>query len=91
MKRVDAKAVAEDLLKLFARVCTPKEILIDQGTNFTSQLLTELYRLIHVNTLCTSPYHRHTNNLVERFNGTLKEMLRELAQEDGKDWDKVLS
>ena len=28
--------------------------------------------------------------LVERFNGTLKAMLRKAAIEDGKDWDKLL-
>ena len=76
MKTVDAEAVAEELLKLFTWVGIPKEILTDQGTNFTSQLLAELYRLLHVNTLRTSSYHPQTDCLIERFNGTLKEMLR---------------
>ena len=51
MKTVDAEAVAEELLKFFSRVGIPKEILTDQGTNFTSQLLAELYRLLHVDAL----------------------------------------
>ena len=51
MKTVDAEAVAEELLKLFTQVGIPKEILTDQGTNFTLQLLAELYRLLRVNAL----------------------------------------
>ena len=90
MKTVDAEAVAEELLKLFSRVGIPREILTDQGTNFTSQLLGELYRLLGVKALRTTPYHPQTDGLVERFNGTLKAMLRKSAREDGKDWDKLL-
>lgn len=45
MKFIDAASVAEELLKMFSRVGIPEEILTDQGTNFTSQLLAELYNL----------------------------------------------
>eukprot|EP00731_Ephydatia_muelleri_P017890 Em0010g988a len=38
----------EELILLFARVGVPKEILTDQGSNVTSRLLEELYRLLHV-------------------------------------------
>ena len=90
MKTVDAESVADELVKMFARVGIPQEILTDQGTNFTSQLLAEIYRLLHVDALRTSPYHPQTDGLVERFNGTLKEMLKKTASADGKDWDKLL-
>ena len=90
MKTVDAEAVAEELLKLFSQVGIPKEILTDQRSNFTLQLLAELYRLLHVKALRTSPYHPQTDGLVECFNRTHKEMLRKSAQEGSKDWDKLL-
>ena len=90
MKTVDAKAVAEELLRFFPRVGIPKEILTDEGTNFTSQLLAELYRLLHVDALRTRPYHLQTDGLVERVNGTPKEMLRKSTQVDGRDWYKLL-
>ena len=51
MKNIDAEAVADELLKVFSRVGIPKEILKDQGSNFTAQLLAELYRLLHVKAL----------------------------------------
>ena len=46
LRTIDANAVAEELLKFFARVRVPEEILTDQDTNFTSQLLTEVYQLL---------------------------------------------
>ena len=67
----------------------PKEILTDQGSNFTSQLLPEVYRFLHVKALRTSPYHPQTDGLIERFNKTLK-MLHKSVVEDGKDWDRLV-
>ena len=49
MRTIDAEAVAEELMKMFSRTGIPKEILTGQGTNFSSQLLLELYQLLHVN------------------------------------------
>ena len=90
LKSIDAEHVAEKLVELFARVGIPREILTDQGSNFMSQLLVELYRLLHVKPIRTSPYHPQTDGLVERFNQTLKSMLRKATAIDGKDWDKLI-
>ena len=90
LRSIDVVHVAEELIKVFARVGVPEEILTDQGSNFTSQLLAELYRLLHVHPIRTSPYHPQTDGLVERFNQTLKNMLRKAATEEGKDWDKLV-
>ena len=87
---IDAEHIAEELVNLFARVGVPKEILTDQGSNFTSQLLQEVYRLLHIQPIRLSPYHPQTDGLVERFNQTLKTMLRKTAKEEGKNWDKLL-
>ena len=88
LRSIEAEKIAEELIRLFARVGIPNEILTDQGSNFTSQLLSELYRLLHVHPIRTSPYHPQTDGLVERFNQTLKMM--KTTGEDGKDWDKLL-
>ena len=85
MRTVDAESVAKELVKMFARVGIPGEILTDQGSNFTSQLLTEMYRLLHIRPIRTTPYHPQTDGLVERFNQTLKSMLRKFATQKEKD------
>ena len=90
LKSVDTEHVAKALISLFSRMGVPKEILTDQGTNFASKLLAELYRLLHVKAVKTSPYHPQTDGLVERFNRTLKGMLRKTVDKEGKDWDKLL-
>ena len=82
--------IAKQLTKLFTRVGLPREILTDQGSNFLSQLLAELYRLLHIKAVRTGPYHVQTNGLVERFHKTLKDMLKKTACEEGKDWDRFI-
>ena len=90
LRTIDAEHIAEQLIGVFARVGVPQEILTDQGSNFTSQLLAELYRLLHVQSIRTSPYHPQTDGLVERFNQTLKSMLRKSVDKEGKNWNKMI-
>jgi len=90
LKSIDAESVAEELIKIFARVDVPREILTDQGSYFTSQLLAELYKLLQVHPIRTSPYHPQTDGLVERFNQTLKSMLPKSGTDRGNKWDKKI-
>ena len=87
---ITALKAAEVLVDLFSRHGVPEEILTDQGTNFTSALLGVLYQLIRVKALWTSPYHPQTDGLVERFNRTLKSMLRKTLKGEKRDWDRML-
>jgi len=90
LKNISTTAVAEALVSIFARVGIPEEILSDQGTQFTSDLMKEVGRLLSVKQLTTTPYHPQCNGLVERFNGTLKTMLRRMCTERPKDWDRYI-
>ena len=67
MRTINAENITKELVK-FSRVGIPKEILTDQGSNFVSQLLTEIYRLLHIHPIRTTPYHPQTDGLIERFN-----------------------
>ena len=49
----------------------PKKILSDQGRNFESHLVANLFKLMGIQKLHTSPYHPQTNDQCERFNSTL--------------------
>ena len=84
--------MAEELVKFFARMGIPKEILTYQGTNFTSQLLAEIYRLLHIEPIRTtpSPYRPKTDGPVEHFNTTLKAILQKVVDGKGKDWDRLI-
>ena len=91
LKSVEAETVAEALVTMFTRVGIPEEILSDQGTQFMSSVMKEVGRLLSMTQLRTSVYHPMCNGLVERFNGTLKAMLRRMCAEKPKDWDRYLA
>uniref|UniRef100_A0A8C5PR58 Gypsy retrotransposon integrase-like protein 1 n=1 Tax=Leptobrachium leishanense TaxID=445787 RepID=A0A8C5PR58_9ANUR len=90
LRKANAKTIAKELIQVFSRVGIPKEILTDQGTPFVSRVMKELCQLLNIHPLRTSVYHPQTDGLVERFNRTLKGMLKKVVSRDGKDWDLLL-
>ena len=90
LRAATAKAVARELMLLFSRVGIAREVLTDQGSCFMSRVLKELLSLLQVTQLRTSVYHPQTDGLVERFNRTLKQMLKKAMSTDGKNWDQLL-
>uniref|UniRef100_A0A9J8BJ87 Gypsy retrotransposon integrase-like protein 1 n=1 Tax=Cyprinus carpio carpio TaxID=630221 RepID=A0A9J8BJ87_CYPCA len=90
LRHIKARQVANCLLQLFSRVGIPKEILTDQGTNFNSKFLKQVYTLLGIQGIKTTPYHPQTDGMVERFNQTLKSMLRKFVSDSGADWDQWL-
>ncbi|KAL7877197.1 hypothetical protein SRHO_G00038400 [Serrasalmus rhombeus] len=90
LKVVTAKQVASCLLQLFSRVGIPREVLTDQGPNFMSRILKQVYDLLGIKRIRTTPYHPQTDGLVERFNQTLLNMLRRFVDDSGKEWDQWL-
>lgn len=90
LRSIKAKQIANCLLQLFSRVGVAKEILTDCGTNFMSKLLKQVYQLLGVKGIRTTPYHPQTDGLVERYNKTLKHMLRKFVSSTGSDWDQWL-
>ena len=61
LRSIDAEHIAEELVHIFVRVGIPEKILTDQWANFTSKLLSELYKMLHIYHLRTSPYHPQSN------------------------------
>ena len=68
----------------------PQEVLTDLGTAFLSKTLRQIYGLVGIKGIRTTPYHPQTDGLVERYNQTLKRMLRKFVAANGKDWDRWL-
>ncbi|XP_014857306.1 PREDICTED: uncharacterized protein LOC106926725 [Poecilia mexicana] len=90
LRSIKARQVANCLLQLFSRVGIPREILTDCWTNFLSKLLQQVYKLLGIKGLKTTPYHPQTHGLVKKYNQTLKNMLRKFVSDTGADWDQWL-
>lgn len=76
------------MLKFFSQVGIPREVLIDQGPNFMSRTFAQVYKLLGIRRVRTTPYHAQTDGLVECINS--ERLLRKFVSESGKDWDKWL-
>ena len=90
METQTAEDVAKRLMLVFYRHGIPETILSDQGTNFQSVLLAELYELLNIHKVRTSPYHPQTDGLTERLNRTLQAMLACYVEKEQKDWETFL-
>ena len=62
----------------------------DQGANFESRLFQEMCRLLEIRKTRTTPYHARSDGLVERFNGTIQQMLKSFVDDRRSDWDDHL-
>ena len=91
LKKITTEAVAEALLDIYSRVGIPEEVLTDQGTQFMSECMQEVSRLLSIKGLTSTPYHPICNGLVERWNGTLKSMIKRLCQDQPKQWHRLIN
>ena len=87
---IETERIAEALVEMFSRVGVPDEMLTDCGSQFTSEVMKEVARLLSLQQLTTSVYHPICNGLIERVHATLKQMLRRMCAERPKDWDRYL-
>ena len=91
LKDIRADTVTDALCKMWTRLGIPDEIITDQGTQFTSILMKEInLQFLNIKHKMTAPFHPQANGFVERFNGTLKSMLKKLAIEQPAQWDTFL-
>lgn len=81
------KLLVEEVIPMIG---VPEALLSDRGTNLLSHLMRDTCQLLGVDKLNTTAYHPQCNRMVERFNRTLKMMLRKHAAKFGPHWDKFL-
>ena len=85
-----SRTAADIVLDICCHFGVPKEILTDRGSHFVNSLLKTFHKKLGIRHITTTPYHPQTDGMVERFNGTLKSMLkRSLCSFHGQ-WDQVL-
>ena len=85
LRTVEAAEVVEKLVEILSWHGWPRQILSDQGSQFTGSLMKGLCARTGIETVQTTPFHPQTNGVVERFHGTLVPMLRK-AVDKQIDW-----
>lgn len=91
LKKQDASTVAEVLVNnVFMKFGIPEAILSDQGKNFMSSLLEEIYAKLDVKRLRTTTYHPQTNGKLERIHRDLKAALAKFIQKNHRHWHLYL-
>ena len=64
---------AEQVVPMFG---VPEALLSDRGTNLLSHLMLDCCQLLGMKKINTTAYHPECDGMVERFNRTLKTMIR---------------
>jgi hypothetical protein len=81
----------EAFMEIFSRHGTPKQLLTDRGSVFTSREFSIFLEELGIQLLLTSSYRPQSNGTIERAHGTLKRMLTTcLESEISREWDKLL-
>lgn len=85
------EAVAQAFLEVvFPRHALPRTILSDCGKEFLTGMMAEVYKIMGISKLNTTPYHPQCNGLTERFNRSFLELLGSY-RDIQEDWDEQLS
>ena len=91
LKNIDTETAAEALVDIFSRLGVPEEILSDLGMQFVYECMKEVTRLLSIKQLTTTPYHPMCNGLTEKFNVTIKSMLKRLCSEQPRQWHRYIN
>jgi len=91
LKNINTETVAEALVDIFSRLGVPQEILSDLGTQFVSECMKEVTRFLSIKQLTMTRYHPTCNGLTEKFNGTMKSMLKRLCSEQPRQWHRHIN
>ncbi|KAK2706947.1 hypothetical protein QYM36_014844 [Artemia franciscana] len=81
-RSINTRKIAETFEQYFCRVGVLEEILTDQGSNFVTKSLLELYKIHGMKIIRTSPFHPQTDGLVENLNGMLVRLLKKFVMDD---------
>jgi hypothetical protein len=91
LRQQTSEIIANILVKQWMmRYGIPARILSDKGTPFESRLTKQLCILLGIDKRRTTGYRPQTNGMVERFNGTIMDMIAKYTQDEHKQWSKCL-
>ncbi len=84
------KTVADFLVRDILKWGTPTHILSDNAPNMTSEVMNEVYDLMGIKRLRSSPFFPSGNGAAERLCSTLGTMIRLATQDTQGEWSKLL-
>ena len=76
--------------EVVCRYGAPEVLLSDNGSPFDNAMAAEVYKMLRVQKQFSTAYHPQANGQIERFNGTLKQILRALCEMDPDHWVGLL-
>ena len=87
----EAQTVAEAMFnRWICRYGSPLQITTDGGKEFCSKLSDQLYSLMKIDHLTTSPYHPQCNSQAEIVNKTIAKYLSSFVDDSTLDWEIYL-
>eukprot|EP00253_Pinus_taeda_P023992 PITA_23992 len=91
IKAATEEKVVEFLRKnIFYKFGYPRELVTDQGSQFTSNVIEHLLAHKKIKHKTSTPYHPQTNGQVEVTNRALEEILTKVVSGNRKDWTNRL-
>ena len=91
LKNQTAETVAKKLNRKYISIFgVPNIVLTDQGTNFLSNLMSDICKLYDITKLRTVAYWPQGNGRCERVHRTIKKMLSHYVNDTHTNWRKIL-
>jgi len=75
---------------IFTRFGVPREIVIDQGSKFTSRMMEKLMKEYKVKHRKSNPYHLQENGQVESTNKVIEGIITKTVHLHRRDWAERL-
>jgi hypothetical protein len=85
-----AHETARKMIEYISRHSVMEQILTDQGRNFQSELLSEIWECLDVHKTRTTPYFPSANGQAERMMRSMQNMLANYVNEQKNNWDDYL-
>jgi hypothetical protein len=90
LKDKTAEAVAEALITtVILPQGVPTEILSDNGSEFSNELMSKLCEMLNITRKTINPYQASTNGQCERFFSTYSNLMSTIINSKQTDWDRL--
>ena len=91
LKNMRSETIADFFVnEILVRHGAVVRVLTDQGRNFCSEFMEEVYKFTKSQHLVTTPYKPSTNGLIERSIRTMRSMMSHFIDENHSNWDLYL-